>query len=138
MTQSARLPGRNITDTEMNVLRSLWSETPLSAKEITVRLYPSCTESDLGTVHSMLQRLEKKGCVTRDRSSRPHLFSPTVSQGEVAGSQLQDLASRVTGGSLSAFLTHLVQADSVSDDELKEIRRLIDQRTRRPNQEQEA
>ncbi|MBC8290182.1 MAG: BlaI/MecI/CopY family transcriptional regulator, partial [Planctomycetes bacterium] len=102
-----------------------------SAKDITARLYPSCTESDRGTVHSMLQRLEKKCCVTRDRSSRPHLFSTTVSQSDVAGSQLQDLASRITGGSLSAFLTHLVQADSLSDVELKEIRRLIDRRIRK-------
>lgn len=131
MTRSARHTVQNITDTELNVLNSLWAEEPLSAKEITARLYPSCTESDLGTVHSMLQRLEKKGCVTRDRSSRPHQFSTTVSQSDVAGSQLQDLASRVTGGSLSAFLTHLVEADSVSDDELKEIRRLIDRRTRK-------
>ena len=131
MTRSPKHTVQNITDTELNVLNSLWAEEPLSAKEITARLYPSCTESDLGTVHSMLQRLEKKGCVTRDRSSRPHQFSTTVSQSDVAGSQLQDLASRVTGGSLSAFLTHLVEADSVSDDELKEIRRLIDRRTRK-------
>jgi len=131
MTKSMKPTVQNITDTELNVLNSLWAQEPLSAKEITARLYPSCTESDLGTVHSMLQRLEKKGCVTRDRSSRPHQFSTTVSQSDVAGSQLQDLASRVTGGSLSAFLTHLVEADSVSDDELKEIRRLIDRRTRK-------
>ena len=131
MTKSMKPTVQNITDTELNVQNSLWAQEPLSAKEITARLSPSCTESDLGTVHSMLQRLEKKGCVTRDRSSRPHQFSTTVSQSDVAGSQLQDLASRVTGGSLSAFLTHLVEADSVSDDELKEIRRLIDRRTRK-------
>lgn len=121
---------QDITETELSVLRLLWDEGPLAARAITEALYPSCSESEVGTVHSLLQRLEKKQFVIRERGIRPHLFSADVTREEFAGRQLKELASRVTGGSLSAFLTHLVDDDSVSNEELKELRRLIDQRTR--------
>lgn len=38
-------------------------------------LYPRGTSSDYGTVQKLLERLEEKGAVIRDRNSWPHVFS---------------------------------------------------------------
>ena len=120
-----------ITDTELAVLKVLWDNGPVAAREVTEVLYPACTESDIGTVHSMLQRLERKQLVSRDRSRRPHQFTPLVSREEVAGQELDAIAERLTDGSLIPFLTHLVDTDRLSEDDLAQVRRLLRERTAR-------
>ena len=46
-------------------------------------------------LHSFLQRLERKGLVTRDRSSFVHVFSPTASHADVLGQELKVIAERL-------------------------------------------
>jgi predicted transcriptional regulator len=118
----------HITDTELAVLKVLWDSGSASAREVTEVLYPTCTESDIGTVHSMLQRLERKQLVDRERSRRPHLFTARISREEVAGQELSAMAERLTDGSLVPFLTHLVDTDRLSDDDVAEIERLLRRR----------
>lgn len=121
----------HITDTELAVLKVLWDAGPITARAVTEVLYPACTESDIGTVHSMLQRLERKQLVGRERKKRPHLFTALISRDEVAGQELDAMADRLTDGSLVPFLTHLVDTDRLSDDDIAEIRRLLRERSTR-------
>ncbi len=115
-----------ITDTELAVLKALWDSGPLTAKAIAEMLYGNCSESELGTVHSMLQRLERKKFILRDRSSHAHVFSSVVSRSEVAGQELQLMAKKLADGSMAPFLTHLVQADRLTEEEINEIRHMLD------------
>ena len=121
----ARRP-RSVTDAEMAVLRVLWGRGPLTAREITSAVYPDGGETEFASVHSFLQRLERKGLVTRDRSGFVHVFSAAVSQSDVAGQELEALAEKLAGGSLAPFLMHLVQRERLTEEEVAEIRRLLD------------
>ncbi len=116
-----------IPDAELEVLKLLWSEHPLTARKITIEVYGEATPSNIGTVQKLLQRLEAKGFVERDRSEHVHRFSPGVSQTEVAASQLELLADKVADGSLAPFVTHLVNARRLSRKEKAEIRRLLEE-----------
>lgn len=116
-----------ITDTELSVLKQLWANGSLTSRQLVDELYPAGTASDVGTVHSMLQRLEAKKLVNRDRSRHPHVFSAAVSQSAVAGQQLHTLADKISDGSLFPFLTHLVETKSLSEEELSSLRKLIDE-----------
>lgn len=73
-----------VADAELAVLKVLW-RGPLTAKTITEAIYSDGAESEFAAVHSFLQRLERKGLVTRDRSSFVHVFSPTVSHSDILG-----------------------------------------------------
>ena len=119
---------RNITDAELAVLKVLWDEGTLTAKAITETLYPQCSESDFSTVHSFLQRLERKGLVKRDRSSFVHMFRAAVSWDEVAGKELEALADRLADGSMAPFLMHLVHGKRLGKKEANEIRKLLKKR----------
>lgn len=116
-----------ITDTEMAVLKLLWDRGPLPVKSITEALYPKCTTSDVGTVHSMIQRLEAKKLVKRDRNTHPQIVSATVNRTQVAGRQLEKMADKLADGSMVPFLTHLMQSNRLNQDELEELRTLLDQ-----------
>lgn len=119
---------RNITDAELAVLKVLWDEGTLTAKAITEVLYPECSESDFASVHSFLQRLERKGLVERDRSSFVHTFRAAVSRGDVAGQELAALADRLADGSMAPLLMHLVEGKQIGKKEANEIRKLLKKR----------
>ena len=129
---------QTITDAELAVLKTLWEQGPLTARVITETLYPQCTESDVGTVHSFLQRLERKKFVKRDRGCYPHLFTARVSRTDVAGQQLEAMADKLSDGSLAPFLMHMVQSKRLSDCDLTEIRRLLAKRSPRKGGKRDA
>jgi predicted transcriptional regulator len=109
-------------------LKLLWESEPRSAREIREQLYPRGTPSDHATVQKLLQRLEQKMLVARDRRPFAHLFRATVTRKELAGEQLEALASKLTDGSLVPFILHAMGAKPLTAEERNEIRRLLDRR----------
>ena len=103
---------QTVTDAELAVLKVLWQRGPLTAKDITAAIYPDGAESEFASVHSFLQRLERKGLVDRDRSSFVHSFSAAVSQADVAGTRLVQKCPPlgcgwfVQGGGEQRFFVH--------------------------------
>ncbi len=116
---------QHITDAELEVLKLLWDAPDITIRELTVSLYGEPTNSHIGTVQKLIARLEEKDLIRRDRSTFAHTFSAAVSQAEVAGMQLEELARKVTGGSLLPFISHLVQRRRLSKKEKAEIRKLL-------------
>src|SRR3954452_8874815 len=121
-------PRRQATDAELAILKLLWDGEPLTARAICDQIYPSGTPSDQATVQKLLQRLEQKRLVARDRRSFAHLFRPTVSREELAGDQLEALADKLTDGSLIPFILHAVGSKQLTVEERSEIRRLLNRR----------
>ena len=121
------VPKSVITDAELDVLKVLWVDDPLTAREITERLYEEFNTSSMGTVQKLIARLEDKGMLLRDRSRSVHQFSAAVTCENVAGMQLEEFAGKLSEGSLSPFVSHLVQSRRLTDEEKKQIRRLLDE-----------
>ena len=114
-----------VTDAELAVLKILWQRGSLSAKAITAAIYPDGAESEFASVHSFLQRLERKGLVARDRSAFVHSFSAAVSQADIAGQELETLAARLGEKSLAPLIMQLIEQKRLSDKEAAEIRKLL-------------
>jgi BlaI family penicillinase repressor len=122
------MPSRTprVSDAEFQVLKLLWQEPRLSARQITEALYCTAGSSEIGTVQKLLQRLEGKRLVKRDRSSHVHTFTATVSRAAYAGAQLEQMAEKLTGGSLAPVIMHLVRSKRLRKDELQELRDFLD------------
>lgn len=114
------------SDAELAVMRLLWENESLTARDIREVLYPGGTSSDHGTVQKLLQRLETKKLISRDNTSFVHVFRAKVSRSEMAGQQLETLAEKLTEGSLVPFIMHAVGSRKLTAQERKEIRRLLD------------
>jgi len=120
-------PKEPIPDAELQVLKLLWGAESMTARELAETIYGGADNSTVGTVQKLLQRLEKKGCVRRDRRQFAHRFSAKVTRADVAGRHLDSIARKVANGSLVPFITHLVQAKKLSTAEKDEIRRLLEE-----------
>ncbi len=114
------------SDAELAILRLLWKDESLTAREVREVLYPNGTSSDHGTVQKLLQRLESKKLISRDSSSFVHVFRAKVTRSEMAGQQLESLAEKLTEGSLVPFIIHAVGNKKLTRQERKEIRKLLD------------
>ena len=115
----------NVTDAELRVLHALWDLGACTIRKLTDHLYPGGGQSSYATVQKLLDRLEEAGCVARDRSAMTHIFVAAVSRDDFIGGQLKVVADRLCGGSVTPLLTHLLKTEALSDDERKELRKLL-------------
>ncbi len=115
-----------LADAELAVMNLLWQNEGLTAREIREQLYPDATKAQHGTVQKLLQRLEDKGYVERDRGSFVHLFSSAISRRTYAGTQLESLAAKLTSGSFAPLITHLIEEKKISRDEICRLRAILD------------
>jgi len=115
-----------LANAELAIMDLLWREEGLTARRIREELYPDAAKAQHGTVQRLLQRLEDKGYVQRDRSLPVHFFSAAVSREDYACSQLESLATKLTGGSLAPLITHLVEAKRISREEIDRLRAILD------------
>ncbi|MFP6881133.1 MAG: BlaI/MecI/CopY family transcriptional regulator [Roseibacillus sp.] len=116
-----------IANAEMAVMNLLWKSALLTARDIREKLYPDAGKAQHGTVQRLLQRLEDKGYVERDRSLPVHFFSAALSRQTYAGMQLESLAETLTAGSFAPLITHLVEQKKISRGEIDRIRAILDE-----------
>ena len=122
---------QRLTNAEMAIMELLWKSERLTARQIREQLYNDSDKAQHGTVQRLLQSLEEKQFVSRDRSLGVHLYSAIVSR-EVYGSlQLESLANKLTGGSIAPLLTHLLDEKKLGKAEVKRLRKLLDEAQKR-------
>jgi predicted transcriptional regulator len=119
--------GREITDTELAVLRQLWRRDEATIRELTDALYPDGGHSHYATVQSLLDRLQAKGFVDREKHGRVNRFRASVSRAELAGRRLRATADALFDGSMAPLLTHLVDHADLRPDEVSALKDLVDQ-----------
>jgi predicted transcriptional regulator len=122
----ARTP-QDITDAELSVLQVLWDQGTATVRELTERLYKECTLSLTATVQKLLERLEGKKCVKRDRNTWPHSFTAVLRKDELIARQLQTTANKLCEGDLHPLLTCLVKTRGLSAEDRKSLRGLLDE-----------
>ncbi|HEV3164154.1 MAG TPA: BlaI/MecI/CopY family transcriptional regulator [Isosphaeraceae bacterium] len=116
---------QDVPDSELAVLEVLWDRGPATIRQLTDALYPAGTVAHYATVQKLLERLEAKGCVQRDRSSWAHVFEAAIDRDTLILSRLQAMADRLCGGSLTPLLTNLVRAQRLGPQERRELHALM-------------
>ena len=123
---------KDVTDAELAVLQSLWDEGPATIRQLADALYPGGTDAGYATVQKLLERLEDKSHVHRDRSGHAHRFCAVTTRDQLVGQRLRAMAEKLCGGMMAPLLSHLVRAEALSQEEREELRQLMDQLDRKP------
>ncbi|MCH2179883.1 MAG: BlaI/MecI/CopY family transcriptional regulator [Mariniblastus sp.] len=114
-----------LTNAETTLMDLLWDKKRLTARQIRESLYPDSKTSQHGTVQRLLQSLEEKGFVHRDRSLGVQLFSAQLERAAYGGGILESLAQQLTGGSIAPILTHLLDEKKLEKTEIRRLRKLL-------------
>jgi predicted transcriptional regulator len=116
----------HIPDAELAVLQLLWERGASSVRQVADTLYPGGGASEYATAHRLLERLEEKECVTRDKVGGLYLFRAVLDRETVLGQQLETLVERMCGGSLQPLLSTLIKSKRLTADELRELLALVE------------
>jgi predicted transcriptional regulator len=108
------------SEREMDVLKALWAIGSGSVREVHERMCPG-GELAFNTVQTLLRIMEEKGLVRHRAEGRTFIYEPVYSRDRVASRVLH----RVFDGALDQVVLSLLQAKDVSEDELKDLERLI-------------
>lgn len=120
-------PDLDIPDAELAVLQALWQQGPTTIRQLADLLYPGGKAAQYGTVQKLLERLEGKGCVRRDRAPWPHVFEAIIDRESLIGWRLRQTAEKLCGGSMTPLLLHLLRAEPLSDAERRELWAFLEQ-----------
>lgn len=120
------LPDLDVTDAELAVLQTLWEHGPSTIRFLADVLYPGGKTAEYGTVQQLLVRLERKGCVRRDRTPWPHVFAAAADREMIIGHRLRTTAEQLCGGSMTPLLLHLLRAEQYSPKERQELRAFLE------------
>lgn len=115
------------TDRELDVMAVLWQRGPSTVAEVRGRLSDELAHN---TVLTVLTVLESKGYVTHTEEGKAHRFRARVKQEIASATATSRLVDKLFDGSTERLMTHLVKERSVKPDELRRLRKLLDEKLR--------
>ncbi|NLS97735.1 MAG: BlaI/MecI/CopY family transcriptional regulator [Planctomycetaceae bacterium] len=124
---------QNVTKGELGVLNALWDKGPTTIREVTDAVYADGTIAQYATVQKLLERLEEKGYVRRDRSNRAHVFQAIIGRDELIGWEIQELANGLSGGSIASLFAELVKPVQLTSMERASLQNLVAELERQRN-----
>ncbi len=118
---------KQLPEAELAILEVLWRCEAASTREITQEVYGRVTASKMASVQKLVERLEKKDCIVRDRSQRAHTFSAAVTRDDVVATKAQALADQFCDGKIAPLVSTLLRSANMSAAERKKLKELIDE-----------
>jgi len=115
------------TERELDLMAVLWDLGPSTAAEVREALSGQGVDLAYNTVLTLLRILEDKGHVDHKEEGRAHRFRAAVKRKEAGASALRRTLDRMFGGSAEALVAQLVQQRGLSKEDLKKLRRVVDE-----------
>ena len=110
---------------EWVLMEALWRRREATASALQADLRSSQGWA-YSTVKTMLDRLVEKGYVKSRRVGNVYEYSAKIRRGAVVARTIDDLADRVLAGSISPLIHRLVERRRLNEEELRELRRMLD------------
>ena len=118
------------SDLELQVLTVLWERGPSSVRAV-LEAMPDGKERAYTTVLSVMQVMEKKGLLGHTAQGQAHIYHPLIKRQQVLRPMMKELLRNVFGGSPARALQSLLDSGRISDEELSEIRDVIQEAARK-------
>lgn len=115
------------TDRELDVMHVLWQSGASTVAEVRDELRDDLAYT---TVLTVLRTLEDKGHVGHAAEGRSYRYHAVAARRSAERSAVTKLLRGLFNGSPELLLTQLVNDRRLSDDELRRMRRLLDERLR--------
>ena len=114
-----------ISEAESVILEFLWQAGPAAAEDI---IAGTGTDQDWkpATVKTLLNRLLTKGAITANKDGRRYIYGAAISRGDFVFERGKGLIDRFFGGRVAPFISHFSEQESLSKEDLKELKKLIE------------
>lgn len=119
------------TEGELELLSILWEKGPSTVRDVHEAI---SARRPLGytSVLKLLQIMTEKGLVEREEAGKAHIYRAAGTQQETQSQLLSDMSRRLFAGSAAQLAMHALSTQPVSEQELEEIRTLLEKRRKQP------
>jgi predicted transcriptional regulator len=123
MSQSPKL-----TPAEWLIMEAVWQlgGSP-SVRDVLECAFPQ-GEKAYTTVQTIMNTLEKKALLRREKIGLVNFYTPTRTRDEVVRGEMSSLVSRVFKGSIPALTHSLLSLDDLDLEEIQEMKKLLDRK----------
>ena len=118
---------KEMSETEMEIMEVLWSsgiaKTPTEILE-----YFNVNKSrnwKRQTISTFLMRLSEKGMLSSKKEGRTVYYTPAITQKEYDRNKAKGILDTLYEGSVKNFMTALYDADGVSDKEIDDLKKWL-------------
>ncbi len=112
-------------ESEAKVMEIIWEKNPISAKEVSL-IAAKTIGWNKNTTYTVIKKLEAKGFIHREDPG--FICTPLVSQNQMQKTEAASLVKKVFGGSRKALFSALLEDEPLSEEEIDELRKLIENR----------
>ena len=110
-----------IPESEYRFCLIMWEEEPVAATDM-VKLCQEQLGWKRTTTYTVIKRLGERGVLKLENG----IVTSLVSKEEAEASEIEDLVEKKFGGSLPAFVAAFTKHQSISENDLDEMQRMID------------
>lgn len=113
------------TDGELEILQVLWERGKATVREVHETIIQT-KEAGYTTTLKLMQIMFEKGLVTRDDSSKTHIYKPNVTKEKTQSQFVGKMISGLFGGSSKQLVMQALGSQSPSKEEIEEIQQLLE------------
>lgn len=115
---------------QLRILKILWERGEAAVTHVHEALGGQAKYAPT-TISTMLRKMEARGLVAHREEGRMYLYRAQVAESEVSRNMADYLVEKVFQGSLIDAVNHLLTTREVSQQELTQLERLIEERKRK-------
>lgn len=122
-----KLPEIRLGRLELQIMNIVWDKGKATVHNVKDAISRG-RKPAYSTILTMMRKLEAKGYLEHNVDDRTYVYHATISRQAVRHGVLGDLVDRLFEGSPLLLLSSLVEQNHISEEELREIRKLIRER----------
>lgn len=113
-----------LTAPELAIMKVVWRQGAVTVRDVYEALLDTRRVA-YTTVMTMMNILEAKGFLKKDKQDRAYKYRPTQPESAVVSSMVREFINRVFDGAACPLLVHLVKNSRLDPEERQELLRLI-------------
>lgn len=114
-----------LTGQELEIMKVIWPLGRATVRDVYDALRARRTVA-YTTVQTMMNILESKGHLKKEPGEKAQLYAPVRAQHLVVGSMVREFVNRVFDGSARPLLVHLLKEKGLTEQERKQLQRLLE------------
>jgi BlaI family transcriptional regulator, penicillinase repressor len=115
-----------LAKSELEIARIVWNLKEATVRQVADAL-PDDRKLDFWTVQTYLRRLATKGYLRTRREGRNNVYRPNVEPSKVVHQVVDDFLGRLFDGETLPLFQHLINERGLTDRELDELQKTLDQ-----------
>lgn len=124
MSKSERLP-----DAELEVMKAVWqSDLPVSTSQIK-EILDQNRLWNVSALQTLLNRLITRGFLSTEKQGKSRYYEPLVAEDIYLAAENKSFLEKLNSNSVRRFVASLYDSSTITDKDLEELQRFIDEKT---------